>query len=803
MQYQVKNAVVIGSGTMGAALAAHFANARIPVTLLDIIPSELTPKEEKQGLTLDDEKVRNRIVNEGLSRALKSRPASFFTPDHASLVSTGNLEDDFDVIGEADWVIEAIVENLQIKQQLMARIDSARRADTIVSTNTSGIPVALISQDRSESFKQHFLGTHFFNPPRYLRLVEVIPTRDTDPAVVKFIKHTLEYRLGKGVVMAKDTPNFIANRLGFAAGAFSLDFILQNSYTVEEVDAITGPLIGRPKTATFRLIDLVGIDVWEHVGRNLIPAIPEDEHALRYLQAERPNELIHSMVENGWLGNKTKQGFYKQVRKEGGGKEFWVLNLETMEHEPPTKPRFDSIGDAKDVDELDEKLKVMLAAEDRAGDLVRALIFQGLAYASERIPEIADTPKPIDDAMRWGFNHQAGPFETWDMLGVVETLEFMTNAGYTPAAWVEKMLSRGYKSFYQYENGSKIGVFNPTQGEYQLFEPSPAIMLLKEQKLIEKNQGASLWDIGDGVACVEFHAKMNILDEDTFSMIDLGFERVEKEFEGLILSTEAENFSAGANLFMIVMLAQNQDWDNLDLAIRKLQDTNMRMRYFHKPVVAAPAGLSLGGGLEITMHASRVVAGAELYTGQVEIGPGVIPAGGGTKELLRRILNPPMRTPDTVALPFLIRIIEMLGMAKVATSAEEARQFGFLSDCDRVVINRSHLPAEAKKEVLHLARTGYTAPLPEKIYAAGRDSLAALKVFAFMFQDGKFMTDHETLIVNKAAHVMTGGEISQAAWVDEQYILDLEREAFLSLCGEEKTQERMWHILRTGKPLRN
>lgn len=803
MGYQVKKAVVIGAGTMGAAIAAHLANARIPVTLLDIVPTKLTPEEQKRGLTLEDKNVRNRIVDEGFNRALKSRPASFFTAEHSALVSVGNLEDDFDVIGEADWVIEAIIENLEIKRHLMERIDDTRRQDTIVTTNTSGIPVASIAQGRSSSFKQHFFGTHFFNPPRYLRLVEVIPTEDTDPAVVDFITHFLEYRLGKGVVKAKDTPNFIANRLGFAGGAFALDYILNNGYTVEEVDAITGPVIGRPKTATFRLMDLVGIDVWEHVGKNLIPAIPEDEHALKYLNAERPNELIRAMVEKGWLGTKAKQGFYKQVKTEDGGKEFWVLNLKSMEYEPPTKPRFDSIGAAKDVDELSGKLKVMLAAEDRAGDLVRALIYQGLAYASERIPEIADTPKPIDDAMRWGFNHQAGPFETWDKLGVAETLDFMHTAGYEAAPWVRDMVSRGHQSFYQYDNGSMIGVYNPGIGEYQLIEKSASAIVLKERKLVEQNPGASLWDMGDGVAYVEFHAKLNILDEEINSMIEIGLDRTDTDFEGLILGTEAENFSAGANLFLVVMLAQNKDWDNLNLAIKKLQDSNMRMRYFHKPLVAAPAGLSLGGGLEITMHASRVVAGAELYTGQVEIGPGVIPAGGGTKELLRRILNPAMRTPDALPNPFLMRIIEYIAMAKVATSAEEARQFGFLTNCDRVVMNREHLLAEAKEEVIHLAERGYTPPLPEKIYAAGRDSLAMLQVGAFMFQEGKYMTDHEALIVNKAAYVMTGGDLSQPTWVDEQHILDLEREAFLSLCGEEKTQERMWHLLRTGKPLRN
>ncbi|MBE9475072.1 MAG: enoyl-CoA hydratase/isomerase family protein [Chloroflexi bacterium] len=803
MKYQVRKAVVIGSGTMGAAIAAHLANIRVPVTLLDIVPNSLSPKEEKKGLTLDDPTVRNRIVQEGLERALKSRPASFFTAEHVALVSIGNLEDDFDVIHQADWVIEAIIENLEIKQQLMERIDKVRGEHTIVSTNTSGIPVSSIAEGRTQSFREHFLGTHFFNPPRYLKLVEVIPTKDTHSEVFDFINHFLEYRLGKGVVIAKDTPNFIANRLGFAGGAFGLDYILEHGYTVEEVDAITGPIMGRPKTATFRLIDLVGIDVWEHVGRNLVPAIPHDKHALRYLEADRSNELIHTMVENGWLGTKTKQGFYKQVIKDGGGKEFWVLNLETKEYEPPKKPKFDSIGEAKDEDDLGERVKVMLTAEDRAGELVRALTYQGLAYASERIPEIADTPKPIDDAVRWGFIHEAGPFETWDILGVADTLVRMREYGYEPAPWVDDMLASGKTSFYEYQDGSKIGVYSPEQGEYLFIEPSPAIIILQQQKLIDKNPGASLLDMGDGVACVEFHAKMNILDEDISSMIELGLDKLDQDFEGLVLGTEADNFSAGANLFMVVMLAQNQDWETLEMAIKKLQDLNQRMRYSSKPVVAAPAGLALGGGLEIIMHANRVVAGAELYTGQVEIGPGVIPAGGGTKELLRRILNPAMRTQNVEALPFLMRIIELIGMAKVATSAEEAREFGFLGPCDRIVLNKDHLLAEAKKEVLNMVNSGYMAPLPEKIYAAGRDGLAALQVGIFMFREGKFMTDHEALIVNKAAHVMTGGEISRPAWVDEQYILDLEREAFLSLCGEEKTQERIWNLLRTGKPLRN
>jgi 3-hydroxyacyl-CoA dehydrogenase len=631
----------------------------------------------------------------------------------------------------------------------------------------------------------------------------VIPTEDTAQSVVESICWFLEYRLGKGVVPAKDTPNFIANRLGFAGGAFALDYILEHGYTVEEVDAMTGPVIGRPKTATFRLIDLVGIDVWEHVGRNLAPAIASDSHAMKYLTASRPNKLIHSMVERGRLGVKSRQGFYKEVRQDDGSKEFWVLNLETLEYGAPGKPRFNSIGEARDIEDLGGRLKVMLAAEDRAGQLVRALTYQGLAYASEKIPEIADTPAPIDDAMRWGFGHDAGPFETWDILGVRNTADCMRQAGFPPAPWVDEMLESGRSAFYQYDDGSRIGVYNPSVGEYQEIERSPAITVLHQQPLIEKNPGASLRDLGDGVACVELHTKMNALDEDIFNLIDNALDRVAVDFDGLVIGTEGENFSAGANLFMVVMLAQNQDWTTLDGAARRMQDFNMRMRYFPKPVVIAPAGLALGGGAEIMMHGSRVVASAELYTGLVEVGAGVIPAGGGTKEILRRILNPPMRTENAEALPFLQRIFELIGMAKVATSAEEARKFGLIGPCDRVVLNRDHLIAEAKREVLHMVSTGHHAPVRETIYAAGRDGYGALKVGIYMFKKGGYITEYESVIGGRLAKVMTGGELSSPAWVDEQYILDLEREAFLSLCGEEKTQQRMWNLLQTGKVLRN
>jgi 3-hydroxyacyl-CoA dehydrogenase len=808
MNYRIYKAVVVGSGTMGAALAAHLANAGVSVTLLDIVPDKLTPDEEKAGLKIKDKAVRNRIVNQGLERAQKSKPASYFSSDGYSLVKTGNLEDDFQVIADADWVVEAIVENLKIKKDLMARIDEIRKPLAIVSSNTSGIPLKDIARGRSRGFRQHFLGTHFFNPPRYLKLLEVIPTTETLPVVTEFISWFGEFRLGKGIVLCKDTPNFIGNRLAFGTGAFAMDFILKNGYTVDEVDAITGPLMGRPKTATFRLIDLVGVDVWEHVGRNLAPAIKHDKLAQIYLSSDKPNNLIHTMVGKGWLGNKSKVGFYKEVRTGDGKKEFWSLNLESLEHESPKKVRFDSIGKVKDVEELGDRLKILLGETDKAAQLVQAITYQGFQYASHIVPEVADSPMPLDDAIRWGFGHDAGPFEIWDMLGIKQTIKAMNAAGYPPAAWVEKMVAAGGKTFYKYDKaGNKVSVFHVKKNGYMPIPKTPGLVTLTKarqaKKVITENAGATLFDIGDGVACVEFHTKMNALDDDIFEIIREGLDRAEKEFEGLVIGNEGENFSAGANLFMVVVAAQQKMWDTLDGAVKKLQDVNMRMRYFPKPVVIAPAGLALGGGCEVTMHAPRVVAAGELYIGLVELGAGVIPAGGGTKEMVRRLVNPSMRVGAMDALPFLMRVLEQVGQAKVATSAEEARQFGILTNCDRIVMNRSHLLTEAKREVLALAAAGYRPPAPEPVYAAGREPLAAIRVGLHMYKLGKQITEFDSVIANKLAYVMTGGDLSKPAWVSEQYILDLEREAFLSLCGEEKTQARMWSLLQTGKPLRN
>lgn len=803
MKYQINKAVVVGAGTMGAALAAHLANAGVPTTLLDIVPFKLTPDEEKKGLTREDKAVRYRIVNAGLDAAKKSRPASFFSSDQLTLVNAGNLEDDFAAIAEADLVVEAIVENLPIKQDLMKRIDAVRKPNAIIATNTSGIPVKAIAEGLSDSFKQHFLGMHFFNPPRYLKLLEVIPTNDTLPEVVKFVSWFGEYRLGKGIVLCKDTPNFIGNRLAFGTGAFALDYILKNDLTIEEVDMVTGPIIGRPKTATFRLIDLVGIDVWDHVGRNLAPLIQHDTYALPYLAAEAPNALIADMVKRGWLGNKTRGGFYNVKKDADGKKTFLTLNFKTMEYEEGIKPRFDSVGAAKKAEDLKGSIQAMLDGDDKVAKLVQSLVYQGSQYASALIPEVADTMKPIDDAMRWGFGHKAGPFEIWDMLGVQAIVDQMTAAGFAPADWVLSMLKSGRETFYQYEDGNVVGVYDVSKQDYVRIARSPGLVLLKEQRLIKKNAGASLYDLGDGVAGVEFHTKMNAIDADIVEIMNEALDRTESEFDGLVVGNEAEHFSAGANLFMVVMAAQQQMWDQLDMMIVGLQDMNMRMRYSPKPVVVAPAGMALGGGCEITMHGSRVVAHGELYIGLVELGAGVIPAGGGTKEIMRRVINPSMKIPEAISLPFVQQAFMHIGMAKVATSAREAQQMGILGATDRIVMSRDHLIAEAKKEVLHMVNTGYAPPAPEMIYAAGRDMLGALELGAYMFKEGKFISEYDSVIANKLSYILSGGGLSQPQWVSEQYILDLEREAFLSLCGEQKTQERMWALLNTGKPLRN
>jgi 3-hydroxyacyl-CoA dehydrogenase len=807
MKYQINHAVVIGSGTMGAAIAALLANAGIRVHLLDIVPRELTAQEKAAGLTLDDKVVRNRIVQAGFEAALKSRPASFLSPALAEMVTLGNLEDDLDVIGQTDWVIEAIVENLEIKRSLFKRIDEIRPEKAIVSTNTSGIPVASIAEGMSEGFRQHFLGTHFFNPPRYLKLLELIPGPETKPEVVSFTAMFCERRLGKGVVMCKDTPNFIGNRVFSVAGAYAMKYALENGYTVEEVDAITGPVIGRPKTATFRLLDLVGLDVAYHVGANLAKLIPDDKEAQELLLAEKPAALSKALLDKGWLGNKTKAGYYKQVIVDGN-REFWTLNLDTLEHQPPAeKIRFESIGNTRGIEDPGERIKAMIQEEDRAGKLARALTLQMLAYCSRCIPEITDLPSSIDDAMRWGFMHEIGPFEIWDALGVADGLALMKADGFEPADWVKDMLDAGFESFYEYQGELKVGIYDPAAKKYQRFDKPEGIISLPrlkmDEKVVAKNDSASLIDLGDGIVCVEFHSKMNTFDTDIGEMIHKAMDLAETQFDGIVIGNQGEHFSAGANLFLIAMYSQQEQWAELEEVVKGLQDMNMRMRYSPVPVVLAPFGYTLGGGAEVMMHASRIVSSGFLVTGLVEVGMGLLPAGGGTKEMLRRVLNPVMRIENADPMPAVQQLFMQIGTAKIATSPVEAKEFGMLTPYDRIVMNDEFLLMEAKREARHMADAGYVPPYKEKVFAAGRDVLSTLRVGVYMFEEGKYISEHDGLIGERVAYVLTGGNISQGQWVDEQYILDLERENFLSLCGEKKTQERIWHFLNTGKPLRN
>lgn len=804
MHDPIQHVVVIGAGTMGAQIAAHFANAGTRVTLLDIVPDSLTEAERKAGKTLEDRDVRNRIVRAGLEAAAKARPAAFMAEMARQRVSIGNLQDDFEAVSQADWVIEAIIEKLDIKRELMERIDKVRRPGSIISTNTSGIPVHEIAAGRSTGFREHFLGTHFFNPPRYLKLLELIPTEDTAPAVLDRVREFAEQRLGKGVVIAKDTPNFIANRLGSVSGAFLMDYVLREGYSVEEVDALTGPLIGRPKTASFRLLDLVGLDVATHVRGNLAQALPDDP-AAKYLHSEQASRVTDEMIEQGWLGNKAGQGFYKPVEGEDG-KEYWALDLETLEYKPQGKPRFESVAQAKDRSTPAERIAVILEHDDRAAKLLRETLYHGFGYASGRIPEIADTPKPIDDAMRWGFMHDQGPFQLWDDLGVRETAQAMTEAGHAPAEWVTEMLAAGYENFYQSGNGHVKQVYSPVVSKYVDIEGGEKRLSLRGlrsgEAMLEENDGASLFDAGEGVLLLEFHTKGNALDEDVFRMTDRALELLESSYSALVIGNEADNFSLGANLFTVAVAAQNGMWDQLDEAVRTFQRLNMRMRTAPRPVIVAPAGMTLGGGCELTMHSGRTVAAAETYIGLVEVGAGVIPAGGGCKEMLRRVVNPVARIENADPLPPLQKVFETLGQAKTATSAFEALELGFLGPSDRIVMNRDQRLAEARREAIHLAQA-YRPNTEEKIYAGGRDLLSALRMGIFTYQEGNYISDHDALIGEKLAYILSGGELSQPQWVDPWYILDLEREAFLSLSGEEKSQARMWALLQTGKPLRN
>lgn len=794
MSYVIRRVAVIGSGTMGGALAALFANAGFDVSLLDIAPDKLLDDEVKKKLSLEHSAVRNRIVNAGMQAVVKSKPAALYTPRMAERIRVGNLQDNFDLVAQADWILEVIVENLNVKRALMERIDAVRKPETLVTSNTSGIPIHAIAEGRSESFKQHFLGTHFFNPPRYLKLLEVIPSPDTLPAVVAFVKQFGETSLGKGVVICKDRPNFIANRLGSFLGTYAMRYAFENDYRVDEVDEFTGTAIGHPKSATFRLGDIVGVDIMYHVANNLYHAVPDDEaHA-----DLKPPEFLRTMVERSMLGNKAGHGFYKEVREESGKKKFYALDLHTLEYAPPEKFFFDSITNSEMYDTLPERLRYIVSQEDRAAKFIWDTTAHYLAYASHRVPEIADDIVSIDNAMKWGFGHDAGPFETWDMLGVADTLTRMEGQDIAVAPWVQEMLAGGNESFYR--NGS---YYDPSSRKYKPLAKVPNVIVLKNERVIAENESASLRDLGDGVTLLEFHTKMNALDDNIVEVARTALEEVEKNFVGMVIGNQGEHFSAGANVLSVGLAAENGEWDKIDAVSKALQDFLMQVRYNPKPVVTAPFGYTLGGGCEVTMAGSRIVAHAESYVGLVEVGMGLIPAGGGCKEMLRRVVAPAMQTQNVDVLPFLQRVFETIGTAKVATSADEAKELGFFGPDTRVVMNRDHLLSEAKKTVLALGAENYQAPARAKLYAAGERALAAMQVAIASMLSGKYISEYDALVGQKLAHVLCGGKLTAPAWVDEQLILDLEREAFVSLCGQEKTRERIWHFLNTGKPLRN
>jgi 3-hydroxyacyl-CoA dehydrogenase len=797
----IRRVAVLGAGTMGAAIAAHVANAGLAVDLLDIVPERLDPDEERRGLGLDDPAVRNRVVRTGFERMLAARPAALASPRLAERIRLGNFEDDFDRVTAADWVVEAVVERLEPKQDLFARVEKAAAPDAVVTSNTSGIPLARIAEGRSESFRRRFLGAHFFNPPRYLKLVELIPTADTDPEVLERMRAFVERVLGKGAVIAKDTPNFIANRLGSFAGMHDLHYALEHGYTIEEVDALTGPLLGRPKTATFRLADQVGLDVMVGVADNLYELAPHDERR-EVLPAPEP---VRRMLRAGRLGTKSGGGFYRRGRRDGQTV-FDVIDLDTLDYRSASMPDLPIVAAARERRDLAERLRFLLdkADEDRGARYVRDTVLPSLAYAAMRVPEIADSLVEVDRAIEWGFGHRAGPFRTWDGIGVREGVERMDALGIEVAGWVRDMLAAGHQSFYR--DGE---VYSPVTGDYRPVPADPEALDLAALRAagreVAGNASASLVDLGDGVLCFELHPPANAIDA---AVVELGA-RALQELEGgpwvgLVIANQSHNFCVGANVAEVGMAAYQGRFDQVGEAVRALQDLLMGFRYAAKPVVAAPHGQTLGGGAEIVLHADRAVAALETYIGLVEVGVGLIPAGGGCKELLRRLVSPAMRNADGApALPFLQRVFETIGLAKVATSAIEARELGFLDSDDVVVLNGDHLLAAAKREVLDLA-DGYRPPVREaSVYAAGLPALAALELGVQTLQWAGQASEHDGVIGRHLANVLCGGELSQPQWVTEEHILELEREAFLALLHEPKTMERIQGLLTTGKPVRN
>ena len=807
MKHRIEKAAVLGAGTMGARIAAHLANAGIPCFLLDIVPKELTAEEKRKGLMLESPAVRDRIVNAGLEAAKKSRPAAFFTPETARLVTPGNLEDNLGWCGEVDWIIEAVAEDLEIKRNLFSRVETVRKPGTIVSSNTSGLPIKLISEGCSEDFQQHWTGTHFFNPPRYMKLVELIPGPKTKPEVLQSLDEICDLRLGKGVVVAKDTPNFIANRIGTFSMLNALRQMQALDMTIEQVDACTGPAVGWPKSATFRTADLVGLDVLVHVVRNIYENIPDDESREMY----RVPRLVEDMLARGWLGEKTGSGFYKRVKKEGGS-EILTLDWHKMEYRPRQKAKFGSIEAGKGIESTRDRLRALAgpALEGKSGDQANQFLWSGLSetclYAARRIPEIANSIVDVDRAMRWGFGWELGPFEMWNAIGVERMAKAMGRDGREMPPLVTKVLESPKRVFYESEKGNTL-YFDLATSSLQPVEEPRGIIILKSLKertpVVQSNSGASLIDLGDGVLCCEFHSKMNSIGGDIVAMIHAGIARLDSDFDAMVIANQAPNFSVGANLMLLLISAQEQEWDDIHMAVRQFQRVNMAIKYASRPVVVAPQGMALGGGCEISLHGARIHAAAESYIGLVEAGVGLIPGGGGTKEMLIRANEHSAGGENLDLFHALKPVFETIAMAKVSTSGEEARSLGFLRPSDLIAINRDRQVADAKQTALAMVRAGYHPPPPAQIRVLGEEFLAAAKLAIHMLIRGEYASEYDGVVARKLAFILAGGGITSPQAVSEQYILDLEREAFVSLCGQRKTQERVAHTLKTGKPLHN
>lgn len=794
---QINRVAVLGSGVMGSTIAAHLANAGIPSLLLDIIPPTLLPEEVAAGLTFESRKVRNRIAESNKAKLLKMNPAPLFVPEFVERIETGNLTDDLARLQEVDWVIEVVVERLEVKVDLFKKVAANVRPETIVSSNTSGISLEAMVEGLPLEFTRSFLGTHFFNPPRYMKLLEIIPGPATDPDILRFMAEFGERVLGKGVVYAKDTPNFIANRIGVFGLAVTLQEMMRSGLTIDEVDALTGPVMGRPKSASFRTVDMVGLDTFVHVAQNVADGVPEEKESFIL------PDFIQAMLEKGWLGDKTKQGFYKKV-KTAEGKEVEVLDPNTMTYVPKKNVKFASLDKAKNAGSLAEKLRALVSGKDAGAQFAWNVLKPVLLYAAKVAPIVADDITAVDEGMRLGFNWEMGPFETWDALGVKATAERILAEGGTLPPIVEKLLAEEKERFYEKTPAGSIAYY--ADGEYVAKPASPYSFSLKQAhkqgKEIFGNAGASLIDLGDGVACLEFHSPSNSIGADILTMIHKSLAEVEKNYQGLVIGNQGKNFCVGANLMLILLEAEDENWDELDLMVREFQKGTMALKYAKKPVVAAPFGMTLGGGTEVCLHSHAIQASSETYMGLVELGVGLIPGGGGTKEMAVRAMEGIL--PGVQAAPdyFFAKRFETVAMAQVSMSAEMARNMGFLRDHDRYSMNADHVLLDAKARVLDLARD-FRPYLPKKVKTAGSGVRATLELALYGMKHGRYISEYDEHLAKKLAYAMTGGNKPAGSLVDEQYLLDLEREVFLSLTGEAKTQDRIRYMLAKNKPLRN